>query len=311
MTLPTAIADAPIRVLIVDDDAAARGRARDVVNAEPGLEVVGECADGTTAVALIRAARPDLVLLDVQMPGLDGFGVVSQVGAASMPAVVFTSAYAEFAVRAFEAYALDYVLKPFDDARLRAGLTRARAQVLARRTAASAAPAAAPPEVLPEPAATPTVAAPVKAPEAAALAEGASPWPPSFDDPRLPLLLDYLARPARPRYPDALAIRVGAQYAVVRVADVDWIEADGNHARVYVQKRPRLVTKSLSTLERDVLDPERFVRVHRSAIVNVPRVAAVEPGLHGDLDLLLQDGTRVSCSRRYRERLEERLYFTT
>jgi two-component system LytT family response regulator len=97
----------------------------------------------------------------------------------------------------------------------------------------------------------------------------------------------------------------------VRVADVDWIESDGNYARVWVQHKARLVSKSLAILEREVLDPARFVRVHRSAIVNVARVAAVEPGPHGDVTLVLHDGTRVACSRRYRDRLEERLYFTT
>jgi two-component system LytT family response regulator len=275
-----------LRVLIVDDDAAARGRAREVLGAQPGVTVTGECGDGESAVALIRAGRPDVVLLDVQMPGLDGFGVVERVGAAAMPPVVFTSAYAEFAVRAFEAYALDYVLKPFDDARLVQALERVRREVAARRPPAPAAGGAA---GAPAGALAGTVAA----------------------DPRLHALLELLSRPARPRYPDALAIRAGAQYAVVRAADVDWIEADGNYARVYVQKKARIVSKSLAVLEREVLDPARFVRVHRSTIVNVARVAAVEPGPHGDVDLVLHDGTRVACSRRYRDRLEERLYFTT
>ena len=97
----------------------------------------------------------------------------------------------------------------------------------------------------------------------------------------------------------------------MRVADIDWIEADGNYAKVYVQRRPRLLAKSLTTLEHEVLDPDRFLRVHRSAIVNLSRIVSVEPLSHGELTLVLQDGTRVDCSRRYRKRLEERLYFTT
>jgi len=288
----------PLRVLIVDDDPVARGRARAALGTQPDVLLVGECADGETAVALIAAARPDLVFLDVQMPGLDGFGVVARVGAAAMPPVVFTSAYAEFAVRAFEAYALDYVLKPFDDERLLRALDRVRREAAAAR--ATMARDASAQEANTGRSAAPDVP---DASDGPALALGA--------DPRLLALLDLLARPAPPRYPDALAIRAGAHYAVVRVADVDWIEADGNYARVYVQKRPRLVTKSLVTLEREVLDPTRFVRVHRSTIVNLGRVAAVEPGLHGDVDLLLHDGTRVACSRRFRDRLEQRLYFTT
>jgi DNA-binding LytR/AlgR family response regulator len=130
-------------------------------------------------------------------------------------------------------------------------------------------------------------------------------------DARLIGLLQHLQRPAPAHFPEAIAIRSGAQYVVVRVADIDWIEADGNYARLYVQKHPRLLTKSLATLEKDVLDPEVFVRVHRSAIVNTTKIAAVEPQLHGELTLVLRDGTRVQCSRRHRKRLEEKLYFTT
>ncbi|GJG89779.1 DNA-binding response regulator [Gemmatimonadetes bacterium T265] len=273
---------ATLRVLIVDDDAGARRRAREVVEETADVQIVGECADGESAIALIGAARPDVVLLDVQMPGLDGFGVVNRIGTAAMPPVIFTSAYAEFAIRAFEACAVDYVLKPFDSGRLLTAIDRVRRELAARRERA-----------------------------AASAAPGATAGDGLAADPRMQLLLELVANPARPRYPDALAIKAGAQYAVVRVADVDWIEADGNYARVFVQKRPRLVSKSLATLEREVLDPARFVRVHRSTVVNVSRVAAVEPGDHGDVDLLLHDGTRIVCSRRYRERLEQRLYFTT
>ena len=267
-----------LRVLVVDDDATARRHIADVLRPQPDVEIVGECADGECAVTQIAELKPDLVFLDVQMPKLDGFGVVERVGASRMPPVVFTSAYAEFAVRAFEAYAIDYVLKPFDDARFLAALARAREQVVVR--AEREAPA------------RETVT-------------------PSVDDPRLRALLAHLAAPARPRYPDAVAVKAGGQYVVLRVEDVDWIEADGNYARLQVHKRPRLITKSLATLERDVLDPARFVRVHRSAIVNVAKIAAVEPLFHGDVSLVLHDGTKVDCSRRFRDRLEERLYFTT
>jgi DNA-binding LytR/AlgR family response regulator len=134
---------------------------------------------------------------------------------------------------------------------------------------------------------------------------------PDADDPRLAGLLQHVEGAERNTFPEALAIKVGAQYVVTRVADIDWIEADGNYAKVYIQKRPRLLTKSLATLEKDVLDPENFIRVHRSAIVNAARIASVEPQLHGDLTLLLHDGTTVQCSRRFRKRLEEKLYFTT
>jgi two-component system LytT family response regulator len=282
------VSDRALRVLVVDDDAAARAHIIALLQQQPDVRVVAECADGEAAVASIEDERPDLVFLDVQMPVLDGFGVVERIGASRMPPVVFTSAYAEFAVRAFEAYALDYVLKPFEDARFLAALARGREQVAARRArAAHAEPA--------QQTAQPTVPA--------SGGDGG--------DARLLALLQHLTHPARPRYPDAVAVKAGGQYVVVRVDDVDWIEADGNYARLHVQRRPRLITKSLATLERDVLDPARFVRVHRSAIVNTAKIVAVEPLFHGDVSLVLSDGTRVDCSRRYRDRLEERLYFTT
>jgi two-component system LytT family response regulator len=261
----------PIRAVVVDDDARARQHIVTLLSAHPDIEVVRQCADGREAVEALSATPADLVFLDVQMPELDGFGVLAEVGPERMPPVIFTSAYSEFAVRAFEAYALDYLLKPFDEARFAAALDRARQQVTLQRRSSPAAEL----------------------------------------DARLIGLLQHLQRPAPAHFPEAIAIRSGAQYVVVRVADIDWIEADGNYARLYVQKHARLLTKSLATLEKDVLDPEVFVRVHRSAIVNTTKIAAVEPQLHGELTLVLRDGTRVQCSRRHRKRLEEKLYFTT
>lgn len=272
-------------VLLVDDDCLARQRLRDLLASHPDVRIAGECADGREAVDALATEAIDLVFLDVQMPHLDGFGVVTEVGAERMPPVVFTSAHSEFAVRAFDAYAIDYLVKPFDDARFQAALDRARQQVRARRRGAGT------PEHTPAPGT-----------RAAEL------------DARIVGLIQHLEQVERPEakpYPAALAIKGGAQYVVVRVADVDWIEADGNYARLYIQKRPRLLAKSLATLEKDVLDPGVFVRVHRSAIVNTSKIAAVEPLFHGELTLVLHDGTRVDCSRRYRKRLEEKLYFTT
>jgi two-component system, LytTR family, response regulator len=261
---------ATIRAIVVDDEAPARQRLQSLLEAHPDIDVVRECANGREAVDVLTTTSVDLVFLDVQMPELDGFGVIAAVGVERMPPIIFTSAYSEFAVRAFEAYALDYLLKPFDDKRLEAALDRAREEVSARR--------------------------------ATSMAE---------NDARLVGLLQHLDRAESNHYPEAIAIKTGAQYVVTRVADIDWIEADGNYAKVYIQKRPRLLTKSLTTLEKDVLDPETFIRVHRSAIVNTARIAAVEPQLHGDVTLLLHDGTHVQCSRRFRKRLEEKLYFTT
>jgi two-component system LytT family response regulator len=255
----------PIRTLVVDDDALSRQRIRTFLEREDDIEVVGECADGVEAIPRIREERPDLVFLDVQMPGVDGFGVVEAIGAEHMPVTVFASAYVEFALRAFEAYALDYLLKPFDEERFGRALARARGAARSRRPAA---------------------------------------------DPRLDELVRFLQAPARPEYPQLMAIKGGDQYRFVEVADIDWIEADGNYIRLHIGKQERLVHKSLAEMEEHLLDPSRFVRIHRSTIVNLSRIAAVEPLFHRELSVALKDSTRLVCSRRYRPRLQERVYFT-
>lgn len=259
-----------LRIVVVDDDATARRRLRVMLEASGLATEVRECVDGSSAVATIQEGISDLVFLDVQMPGMSGFDVVHAIGPARMPPVIFTTGFAEYAVRAFEAYALDYLLKPFDEERLSMALDRGRERVRELATMATR-------EL----------------------------------DARLLGLLEHLKGGSAPRYPDAIAVKSGTRYVVLRATEVDWIEADGNYSRLYVQKKARLLAKSLAVLEKDVLNPSRFVRVHRSAIVNLSKVMSVEPEFHGDATLVLYDGTRVNCSRRYRKRLDERLYFTT
>jgi two-component system LytT family response regulator len=275
-----------IRAVVVDDDAAARQRVRALLSAHQDVVVVGECSDGREAVEALTTLPIDLIFLNVQMPKLDGFGVLAEVGAERMPLVILTSVRPEFAVRAFEANALDYLLKPFDDARFAAALDRVRRQRVGRSDAAAS-----------------------SAGRRDGPASGAA--GPVECDVRLTGLVHHADVPQRTRYPEAMAIKSGAHYSVVRVADVDWVEADGNYAKLYIQGRRRLLTKSLALLEKRVLDRDMFIRVHRSAIVNVRRIVAVEPHFHGELTLVMQDGMRVRCSRRYRRYLEEKLYFTT
>jgi len=266
---------ADLRAIIVDDDPHARERLRHLANREHGVAVISECTDGDEAVDVLSASEVDLVFLDVDMPRLDGFGVIAKIGVDRMPPIIFTSAYSQFAVRAFEAYALDYLLKPFDDERFASAVGRARTAVETRRLSSAA-----------------QVAAPVV-------------------DARLLALVQYVNRGASLAYPEAIAIRAGGKYTILRVAEIDWIEADGNYAKLYVDGRARLITKTLAALEKDVLDPEVFIRVHRSAIVNTTKIAAVEPLFHGELSLVLRDGSRVPCSRRFRKKLDERFYFTS
>lgn len=255
-----------IRTLVVDDDPLSRTRIRAFLEREDDIEVVGECADGAEAIPAIREARPDLVFLDVQMPGVDGFGVVEAIGAERMPVTVFASAHVEFALRAFEAYALDYLLKPFDEERFGRTLDRARQATRLRQ--------------------------------------------PMGGDPRLEALVQLLQSPARPAYPQLLAVKSGDQYRFVDVGEIDWIEADGNYIRLHTGKQERLVHKTLQEMEEHLLDPAKFVRIHRSTIVNLSRIASVEPLFHRELSVVLKDGTKLVCSRRYRPRLQERVYFT-
>ena len=259
-------AAAPLRVLIVDDEPLARDSLRVILSAEHELEIVGECGDGAAAVAAIRSLAPDLVFLDVRMPGLDGFGVVDAIGTDRMPAVVFVTAYDEHAVRAFEINALDYVLKPFDDDRLRAALARARAHLelardgaLSRRLAGLLA----------------------NVPDAAR---------------------DSAAGDGGPAWIERLQVPVGDRIRLVRVEEIDWIEGAGNYVRIHSGREKHLVRTTLAALERE-LNPRRFVRIHRSAIVNVDRVRELEPYTGGDYIAFLMDGRKLRVSRTYRDRL--------
>jgi two-component system LytT family response regulator len=232
-----------LRVLLVDDEAPARRRMRRMLAAEPDVEVVGECGTGAEAVEQVRSLEPDLVLLDVQMPNGDGFEVVEQLGASVLPLVVFVTAYDEYALRAFDAAALDYLVKPVRRPRLHTAIARARER-LAR------------------------------------------------------------AEPA-PRS-DRLLIDRGRHMDVLPVDDIDWIEAADNHVIVHVGKEAHRFRRTMEqTLER--LPADRFVRAHRSTIVNLSRVRQVHDWFGGYL-LVLADGTKLPTGRHYREAVMQRLH---
>jgi two-component system LytT family response regulator len=249
-----------IRTLIVDDEPLARARIRTLLDSEPDVSVVGECGDGRDAVAVLRAQQPDLVFLDVQMPVLDGFGVVEAVGPERLPALIFVTAHDRYALRAFEVHALDYLLKPFDRERFRGAVARARDR-LARADRAAA-------------------------------------------DRQLLALLEEV-RAAR-QAPQRLAVKEDGRVFFVRLEDVDWIEAAGNYVRLHVAAAVHLLRETMTALE-ERLPPERFVRIHRSAIVQIDRIRELEPWFHGDYRVLLHDGTALTLSRGYRPKLQERL----
>jgi two-component system LytT family response regulator len=250
----------PIRVLVVDDEAPARAALRRMLSDDPEIEVVGCCADGNAALAAIKATAPEILFLDVRMPGIDGFGVVEAAGERP-PRVVFVTAHAGHALEAFDAAAVDYVLKPFDDERFARALARAKAAARADRTVA--------------------------------LAE------------RFSAELGGDAAP-RPKYLERITIPDGETVRVIPVDDVDWIEAQDYYVEVHSGGRGYLLRRALKQLE-DRLDPRRFARVHRGAIVNVGFIEALRPASHGERDLLLRDGTHLKLSRMYRDRLRELL----
>lgn len=253
-----------MRALIVDDEPFARERVRHLLARDEEIELVGECADGFAAVAATNEHAPDLLFLDVQMPGRDGFAVLDEIGAGSngrAPLVIFMTAYDQYAVRAFDACALDYLLKPFDEERFDKALARAKAQF--RRAE-----------------------------------EGGR------DEPAASLLGAQEARGHAPL--ERVVVKTGGRIFFLKTAEVDWIEAYGNYVRLHVGASAYLLREPISSLEAQI-DPARFLRIHRSALVNIERIREMQPMFHGQYVVILHDGTRLTLSRRYRSKLQKSL----
>ena len=242
-----------VRILIVDDEAVARRRIRRLLAAEPGVTVVGECADGASALKAIARDKPHIAFLDVQMPELDGFEVVQSVSPTELPGVVFVTAFDRYALRAFDVQAIDYLLKPFTRERFRTALSRARAR-LDRRS-----------------------------------------------DNHIATLIDHLR--ATRRYPARVAVRAADRFIVIEWRDVDWVEAADNYVTLHIGAKEFLLRDTLAAIEKQ-LDPERFARIHRSAIVQLDRIAELHPASHGDVEVVLRRGTRLVLSRTWRDRVQ-------
>lgn len=276
-----------LRVLIVDDETLARQRLRRLVQAEPDAEVIGECSDGREAVSAIRQQRPDLVLLDVQMPELDGFGVLEALQGEPTPRVVFVTAFDDYAVRAFDVHAVDYVLKPVDADRFRVAFDRAR-QSYAHAAAADRL------EQLLD-----TVRR---------VSDGG---PSGANDPvGAPLVTPPGGQAAiagtTPAYASRLLVKDDGRMFFVKVADVDWIEADRNYVRLHVGSTTHTIRDRISRLE-ETLDPRVFARIHRSTIVNLNRIQEMQQWFSGDYVVILQNGARLRLSRHYREQVERQI----
>jgi two-component system, LytTR family, response regulator len=246
----------PIRVVTVDDEPLARLGLRRAIERDADFRLVKECAHGLEAVDAVRSLRPDLLVLDLQLPGLDGFGVVEAVGADHMPALIFATAFDEHALRAFDAQALDYVLKPFDGDRLQKALDRAKALVRLRQLDR--------------------------------LGES---------------LRAALAAAQHPGGIERIVVKSAGRISFASVDEIDWIEAADNYVQLHVGRATHLVLGTLAKLEAS-LSAEKFLRVHRSAIVNVTRIRTIEPLFHGEYRIVLESGDEVTSGRTYRERLE-------
>jgi two-component system LytT family response regulator len=245
-----------LRLVVADDEPLVRERIRMLLAQRDDVMLLAECADGGTALQRIQEDRPDVALLDVQMPVLDGFEVLEALPAEERPAIIFITAYDEYAVRAFEVNAVDYLVKPIEPHRFHAALERTGTRLAATT--------------------------------------------PRDAQPELTAVLREIR--ALRGYGERLAVRDGARVTFVPVTDIDRIEAAGNYVRVHTGKVSHLMRDSMKDVEAR-LDPARFLRIHRSLIVNVDRIVHVEPHFHGEYVLSLRDGTRVTSSRSFSDRV--------
>ena len=282
------ISSEPIRTLVCDDEPDARKGLLELLSQDSQIVVVGEARHGREAATLIDTVDPELVFLDIQMPELDGFGALAELRrrgrVVDAPVVVFVTAYDEYALRAFEVHALDYLLKPFSDERFAEALHLAKARVRQRRAGELGQ-------------------------QLAALLDDAVPTLNHASDPdeHAPssASLDQASDPTT-RYPQRIAVRTAKQVVFLPVVDIDWIEADDYYAKLHIGGRAYLIRETMGSLEAR-LDPGRFARVHRSAIVNLERVQTLQPYFRGAHVLTLHDGTRLTLSRSRRESFERAL----
>ena len=245
-----------IRAAIVDDEPLARRRIRNLLTGDRDVEVVAECANGKDAIESLEASAPDLLFLDIQMPEIDGFDVLQALGVGRVPVVIFVTAYDQFALRAFETHALDYLLKPFDDERFEAALERARERIRQQRG--------------------------------------------DDLDRRLQALLETVQ--GDHGYLRRLVVPAGHRSVFLKTEQIDWIGAERNYIRLHAGGRAYLMRENLSRIA-STLDPKMFCRIHRSTIVNIDRIQAVESLFRGEYLVVLHDGTKLTSGRSYRSNL--------
>ena len=253
-----------IKTLIVDDEPLARRSLRLLLEDDHDIEIVAEAASGREALALIQKHSPDLVFLDIQMPELDGFGVLESIEAEQLPAIVFVTAFDQYALRAFEFHALDYLLKPFDDARFEKALRQAKLQVEQR-------------------------ALNDLSQRLVALLAGRDTGAPEHA--------------ARPQYLSRLLIKSAGRVFFLKADDIDYVRAEDYYVKLHVGRKAHLLRETMNEMEAK-LDPAKFLRIHRSTIVNIERIRELQQHFNGEYIVLLHDGTELTLSRSRREQLQ-------
>ena len=260
-----------IRVILVDDEPLANQGMRARLEAFPEIEILCECSNGREAVKEIKARSPDLVFLDIQMPGLDGFGVVRALIGAPAPLIVFCTAYDKFAIEAFEANALDYLVKPVEEERLASAIHRAR-EAIRSRTAAS---------------------------RESKLVELLA----SFNEEDRDRIKELINDPdwtSKERYAERLSFKDGSKVVILSADEIEWIDAAGDYMCIHAGGKTHIIRETMKTLEQR-LDPARFQRIHRSAIVNVQKVKELHPHSNGEYFLTLENGSELKLSRSYKD----------
>ncbi|MDT4953645.1 MAG: two-component system, LytTR family, response regulator [Acidobacteriota bacterium] len=256
-----------IKTLIVDDEPLARQTIRDLLVADPEIEIIGECKSGIEAVNFIRKQSPDLLFIDIQMPGMSGFEALAKIDLELIPAIVFVTAFDQYAVKAFEVHALDYLLKPFSDKRFNEALQQAKTHVELREINRLSQSLVA---LLGDRAGSETLS------------------------------------PKRKGFLTRFMVRSGGRVTFIKTSDVDWIAADDYYIKLHVSDKSHLLRLSMNELE-EKLDPKRFLRIHRSTIINFDRVKELHQNPNGEYVVVLKNGTELKLSRSRRERFEELL----
>jgi len=269
--------DKRIRAIIIDDEPLARRGIEIRLGHHPDVEIVAQCENGREALAAIGREQPDLIFLDIQMPGLSGLDVLARLPQESIPLIVFVTAFDRYALDAFDAHALDYLLKPINDTRFDQALSRVR-EALVQRDA---------------------VAQREKLMKLLAATQGAG----AIDE---QMLREQLAATRQPAYPEVLPIRDDSVTVRVNVMSIDWIDAAGDYMCVHADGHTYVLRETMKSLEA-ILDPQVFQRVHRSTIVNVKRVRRLRPHTNGEYFLTLEDGQEIKLSRSYRDRVDQLL----